>query len=79
LRLFGKYLAVNDLNSEKFWFMFGLNPESEVSKNKFEEIMKKTFESKDEKVWEPLWNSFSRDRDSCNVGVIIKAFQKYES
>lgn len=79
LRLFGKYLAVNDLNSEKFWFMFGLSPESEISKNKFEDTMKKTFESKDEKAWGPLWSSFSRDRDSCNVGLIIKAFQKYES
>lgn len=59
--------------------MFGLNPESEISKNKFEEVMKKTFESKDGKPWEALWNAFSRDRDSCNVGTIIRAFQKYES
>lgn len=35
LRLFGKYFEVSDLDSEKFWFMFGLTPDSEISKNKF--------------------------------------------
>ena len=41
--------------------------------------MKKTFDSKDEKLWETVWNSCGRNRDSINVGSIIKTFQKYES
>jgi Ca2+-binding EF-hand superfamily protein len=58
--------------------MFDLNKDAEISRNKFLEIMKKNFESKDEKQWENLWSLFARERDSCNVGSIIKVFQKYE-
>jgi hypothetical protein len=58
--------------------MFGLNPDAEVSKGKFLEVMTKTFESKSDKLWEGFWNSFDKGRGSCNVGAIIKTFRKYE-
>ena len=59
--------------------MFGLNEESEISRQKYTETMRKTFDSKDDKMWENVWDTFARNRDTCNVGVIIKALQKYES
>ena len=49
--MFGKYFVASDLNAEKFWFMFGLDSEAEISKTKFLETMRKTFESKDDKTW----------------------------
>lgn len=34
-RLLGKYFQLNDLDAEKYWFMFGLEPDMDISKNKF--------------------------------------------
>lgn len=41
--------------------------------------MKKSFESKEEKMWDSVWDSFARNRETSNVGAIIKTFQKYET
>ena len=78
LRLLGKYFSINDLNAEKYWFQFGLNPESDISKSKFIECMAFSFESQDEKVWEGLWSVFDKGRGVCNIGGIINTFSKYE-
>lgn len=78
LRIIGKYLYHSDLDSEKFWYMFGLNPDAEISKGKFLEIMGKTFESKSDKLWENMWGVFDKGRGSCNMALIIRSFKKYE-
>ena len=62
MRLLGKYFYISDLNAEKFWFQFGLDGEAEISKTKFLESMKKTFDNREEKIWEPLWTAFARER-----------------
>lgn len=42
------------------------------------EILKKTFESPDDKLWGNFWFYFAKDRDAVNVGSIVAAMQKYE-
>ena len=58
--------------------MFGLTAESQLSKNKFMELMKKTFETKEERTWDNFWGLFDKGRGSANVGNIVKLMKKYE-
>jgi hypothetical protein len=55
-----------------------MTAEAEITKAKFLEIMKKNFETKDEKHWENFWSLFDKGRGSCNVGNIIKTLKRYE-
>lgn len=57
--------------------MFGLSSDSEISKNKFIQILRKNFETKDEKEWENFWSMFDKGKGTCNVGSIIKIIKKY--
>lgn len=58
--------------------MFGYESDLDISRGKFMEILKKTFESPDDKLWGNFWFYFGKDRDAVNVGSIVAAMQKYE-
>ena len=42
------------------------------------ELMKKTFETKEERTWDNFWGLFDKGRGSANVGNIVKLMKKYE-
>jgi hypothetical protein len=76
--MLGKYFLMNDLTAEKFWYMFGLTADSDLSRNKFLDAMRRTFDSKEEKLWDHIWGKFDKGRGACNVGAIIRTLEKYE-
>ena len=80
LRLLGKYFFNNDLNCERFWFLFGINPDSDISKHRFIEVMTKTFEGPQgaDKLWEKLWNYFDKGRGVLPVTALSHEMAKYE-
>jgi len=60
-------------------FMHGLESDSDLTKNKFLEMMSKMFNTGKGEEWEHVWNSFDRSgRGVANVGSIIKVWEKYE-
>lgn len=61
--------------------MFGINADSDISKNKFLEIIGKTFNSIQEQVelWEKVWNHFdTTQKGVLPVSYLIKELRKYE-
>ena len=80
MRLLGKYFYNNDLNCERFWFLFGINPDADISKNRFIEVMCKTFEGPDElgRLWENMWNYFDKGRGVLPVAALSNEISKYE-
>lgn len=80
MRLLGKYFHDNDLNCERFWFLFGLSPDDEISKNRFTEVMCKSFEGGDRagQLWQKMWDHFDRGRGAILVAVLCREMGKYE-
>ena len=79
LRLLGKYFFNNDLNCERFWFLFGISPDSDISKARFIEVMTKTFEGGEQapKLWEKLWAYFDKGRGVLPVSALSGEMKKY--